>query len=127
MRAGRGGRSRLDLVGRAPQQSRVVSGAAHRTCRRREPDESEKRGRESFLFLDRRGWDTIDAMAKCRVALATGGIAYHVLNRRVSWLPLFEKPADYTSFEKILTDAYERTNISIVPYCFMSDRWHLLL
>jgi hypothetical protein len=37
--------------------------------------------------------------------LATGGIGYHVLNRRVSRLPLFEKPADYNSFEKILAEA----------------------
>ena len=42
-----------------------------------------------------------------RPRLATGGIAYHVLNRRVGRLPLFEKPADYRAFEKILGEAIE--------------------
>jgi hypothetical protein len=37
-----------------------------------------------------------------RPRLATGGLAYHVLNRCVSRLPLFRKPADYLAFEKIL-------------------------
>ena len=41
-----------------------------------------------------------------RPRLATGGIAYHVLNRRVSRLPLFEKPGDYPAFEKVLDEAY---------------------
>ena len=62
-----------------------------------------------------------------RPRLATGGIAYHVLNRRVSRLPLFEKPADYRAFEKILGEAIERTNIRIAAYCLMPNHWHLLL
>jgi hypothetical protein len=44
-----------------------------------------------------------------RPRLSTGGIAYHVLNRRVGRLELFEKPADYSAFEKILAEA-------ITPY-----------
>jgi len=32
-----------------------------------------------------------------RPRLSNGGIAYHVLNRRVGRLELFEKPADYSS------------------------------
>jgi putative transposase len=62
-----------------------------------------------------------------RPRLATGGIAYHVLNRRVGRLALFEKPADYTSFEKVLAEAYECTNIRIAAYCLMPNHWHLLL
>lgn len=58
---------------------------------------------------------------------ATGGLAYHVLNRRVGRLPLFEKPADYAAFEKILHEAYERTGIRIAAYCLMPNHWHLLL
>ena len=38
-----------------------------------------------------------------RPRLAAGARAYHVLNRRVGRLPLFDKPADYAAFEKILT------------------------
>ena len=40
---------------------------------------------------------------------------------------LFEKPADYRAFEKILGEAIERTNIRIAAYCFMPNPWHLLL
>lgn len=35
-----------------------------------------------------------------RPRIASGGLAYHVLNRRVGRLALFEKPADYAAFEK---------------------------
>ena len=62
-----------------------------------------------------------------RPRLATGGIAYHVLNRRVSRLPLFEKPGDYHAFETILGEAFERTKIRIAAYCLMPNHWHLLL
>jgi putative transposase len=31
--------------------------------------------------------------------VATGGLAYHVLNRRVGRLPLFEQSAGYVAFE----------------------------
>ena len=40
--------------------------------------------------------------------LSSGGLAYHVLNRRVGRLPLFKKPFDYLSFQKILHEAHER-------------------
>jgi len=62
-----------------------------------------------------------------RPRLSTGGIAYHVLNRRVGRLELFEKPADYFSFEKILAEAHDRTGIRIAAYCLMPNHWHLLL
>ena len=62
-----------------------------------------------------------------RPRLATGGIAYHVLNRRVSRLLLFEQPGDYSAFEKVLGEAFERTKIRIAAYCLMPNHWHLLL
>jgi putative transposase len=62
-----------------------------------------------------------------RPRLATGGIAYHVLNRRVGRLELFEKPADYAAFEKILAEVHQRTGIRIAAYCLMPNHWHLLL
>jgi len=58
---------------------------------------------------------------------STGEIAYHVLNRRVGRLELFEKPADYSAFEKILAEAHRRTGIRIAAYCLMPNHWHLLL
>lgn len=58
---------------------------------------------------------------------ASGGLAYHVLNRRVGRLPLFEKSGDYAAFETILQEAHKRTGIRILAYCLMPNHWHLLL
>lgn len=62
-----------------------------------------------------------------RPRLAAGDLAYHVLNRRVGRLPLFEKPADYAAFEHILAEAQAQTKIRIAAYCLMPNHWHLLL
>ena len=62
-----------------------------------------------------------------RLRIATGGLAYHVLNRRVGRLPLFETPADYAAFETILQQAVSQTGIRIAAYCLMPNHWHLLL
>jgi len=37
-----------------------------------------------------------------RARISTGGLAYHILNRRVGRLALFDKPADYMSLESTL-------------------------
>ncbi len=62
-----------------------------------------------------------------RPRIAAGGLAYHVLNRRVSRLPLFETPHDYAAFEKVLQEAYDQTRVRIAAYCLMPNHWHLLL
>jgi putative transposase len=62
-----------------------------------------------------------------RPRLSTGGIAYHVLNRRVGRLELLEKPSDHSAFEKILADAHRRSGIRIAAYCLMPNHRHLLL
>ena len=62
-----------------------------------------------------------------RPRLAAGDLAYHVLNRRVGRLTLFEKPADYSAFETILAEAQDHTHIRIAAYCLMPNHWHLLL
>ena len=51
-----------------------------------------------------------------RPRLSTGGIAYHVLNGRVGRSALFEEPADYYGFERILAEAHQRTGIRIAAY-----------
>lgn len=62
-----------------------------------------------------------------RPRLAAGDLAYHVLNRRVGRLPLFETPTDYAAFEKILTEAHAQSGLRIAAYCLMPTHWHLLL
>lgn len=62
-----------------------------------------------------------------RPRFAAGHLAYHVLNRRVGRLPLFETQADYIAFEQILAEAYAQTRVRIAAYCLMPNHWHLLL
>ncbi|MCK4658390.1 MAG: transposase, partial [Phycisphaerae bacterium] len=65
-------------------------------------------------------------MARC-LRIDRGGIAYHVLNRRVGRLPLFEKHEDYVAFEKVLDEAYAKTPMRVISYCLMPNHWHLVL
>lgn len=62
-----------------------------------------------------------------RPRIATAGVIYHVLNRRVARLPLFESERDYAGFEEILQQAIERTGIRLLAYCLMPNHWHLVL
>ena len=62
-----------------------------------------------------------------RPRLATGDLAYHVLNRRVGRLPLFEKPSDYSAFERILAESVASTRLRIAAYSLMPNHWHLLI
>jgi len=55
-------------------------------------------------------------------------MAYHVLNRRVMRLPIFDKPADYEAFERILADALQRPDaLRLLAFCLMPNHWHLVL
>ncbi|MHC4441782.1 MAG: transposase [Planctomycetota bacterium] len=58
---------------------------------------------------------------------APGGIVYHVLNRSVARMTLFEKPTDYIAFEDVMAFAYERHPIRILAYCIMPNHWHMVL
>lgn len=62
-----------------------------------------------------------------RPRLAAGDLAYHVLNRRVGRLPLFESPQDYAAFEQILAEVHEQTGIRLTAYTLMPNHWHLLI
>ena len=62
-----------------------------------------------------------------RLRIDRGGIAYHVLNRRVGRLPLFEKDEDYAAFEKVLDQAHVRSPMRVITYCLMPNHWHLVL
>jgi putative transposase len=58
---------------------------------------------------------------------ATGGLAYHVLNRAVGRSALFEKDADYAAFERVLEEAWSRLRTRILCYCLMPNHWHMVL
>ncbi len=42
-------------------------------------------------------------------------------------MTLFEGPADYDAFERVLQQAVERTGTRLLNYCVMPNHWHLLL
>jgi REP-associated tyrosine transposase len=58
---------------------------------------------------------------------ATGGLVYHVLNRANARLPIFEKPADFEAFERVLIEAHQRVPMRILSYCVMPNHWHFVL
>ncbi len=62
-----------------------------------------------------------------RPRVAPGGFVYHVLNRAVARLPLFEKDADYEAFERVLAEAMERQPTRLLSYCILPNHWHLVL
>lgn len=55
------------------------------------------------------------------------GPAYHVLNRAVARLAMFEQPADYDAFERVMLEAHARTPLAILGYAIMSNHWHFVV
>src|SRR5262245_59493013 len=58
---------------------------------------------------------------------AQAGYVFHVLNRSVAGLPLFEKATDFDAFDRVLHEALQRVPIRLLAYCVMSNHWHLVL
>ncbi|HUG19878.1 MAG TPA: transposase, partial [Planctomycetaceae bacterium] len=58
---------------------------------------------------------------------APGGLVYHVLNRAVARLTLFEKDADYEAFERVMAEALEKHPTRLLSYCIMPNHWHLVI
>jgi len=59
--------------------------------------------------------------------VAPGGLAYHVLNRGVARLVLFEKDADYEAFERVLAEAIQEFPIHLLSYCLMPNQRHFVI
>jgi len=56
-----------------------------------------------------------------------GGMVFHVLNRGVGRMRLFDKDADFEAFERVLDKTLETRPMRIVAYCLMPNHWHLVL
>ena len=55
------------------------------------------------------------------------GLAYHVLNRRVMRLPLFQKDDDYLAFERVLAESLAHPDApDLLAWCLMPNHWHLV-
>jgi len=59
--------------------------------------------------------------------VAPGGMVFHVLNRGVARMQVFEKAGDYEAFERVLAETLLETPMRICTYCLMPNHWHLLL
>jgi REP element-mobilizing transposase RayT len=56
--------------------------------------------------------------------VASGGMVFHILNRGVARMPLFEKAADYQVFEGVLRETRDQSPMRICAYSFMPNHWH---
>jgi len=59
--------------------------------------------------------------------LAPAGYPFHIINRGVGRMPLFETPEDYDAFLRCLAEAQRLRPIKILAYCVMPNHWHLVL
>jgi putative transposase len=62
-----------------------------------------------------------------RSRTSTGQFIFHVLNRAVQGVTLFERPADYELFLGILEQAVRRFQVRLLAFAIMPNHWHLVL
>jgi REP-associated tyrosine transposase len=62
-----------------------------------------------------------------RLRIATGGIAYHVLNRAVGRGQLFNDDEDYLAMLRVIERTHGLLPMRIVSFCLMPNHWHLVL
>ena len=56
-----------------------------------------------------------------------GGLIYHVLNRGVGRMTLFEEEGDYRAFLRVVGETLRLSAMRICGYCVMPNHWHFLL
>jgi len=54
-------------------------------------------------------------------------MVFHVLNRGVARMQVFEKAGDYQAFERVLREVLDETPMRVCAYCLMPSHWHMLL
>lgn len=59
--------------------------------------------------------------------LDLGGYPYHVINRSVMGLRIFNTDQDYKLFESVLFSVAREMEMRILAYCLMPNHWHILL
>ena len=59
--------------------------------------------------------------------VAPGGVVFHVLNRGVARMQLFEKARDYEAFERVLSETLQEVPMRICSYGVMPNHWHMLV
>ena len=60
--------------------------------------------------------------------ITPGGYCYHVLNRGVGRMQLFDDEGDYLAFLRVLGEGLGRVpQARLLSYCMMPNHWHLVL
>lgn len=54
-------------------------------------------------------------------------MCFHVLNRAVTRLPLFEKVEDYEAFERVLSEAHQLFPLPMLSFCLVPNHWHFVV
>ena len=62
-----------------------------------------------------------------RKRVGSGGVIFHVLNRGVRKLRLFDRPEDYRAFLKVFGEAQKRIPLRCLAYCLMPNHFHLVV
>jgi len=52
---------------------------------------------------------------------------FHVLNRGIARMQVFEKNGDYEAFERTVGETLQETPMRICAYCVLPNHWHFLL
>ena len=55
------------------------------------------------------------------------GVIYHALNRGNDRKRIFEKPADYEAFIRILHEGLQKYSVELFAFTLMPNHWHLVL
>jgi putative transposase len=55
------------------------------------------------------------------------GVVFHVMNRAVDGVTLFDRPSEYDAFIRVLSAAGHRYPIRLLAYCVMPNHWHLVV
>ncbi|MCE5266347.1 MAG: transposase [Planctomycetaceae bacterium] len=53
-------------------------------------------------------------------------MVFHVLNRGVARMQIFEKAGDYQAFERVMEETLKEVPMRICAYCAMPSHWHML-
>jgi putative transposase len=59
--------------------------------------------------------------------VAPGGRVFHVLNRGNDRRDIFDDPADYEAFLRVMKETQERVPMRVLAYCLLPNHWHFLL
>ena len=62
-----------------------------------------------------------------RKRIGAAGVVFHVLNRGVRRLRLFDQPGDYRAFLKVFREAQARVPMRCLAYCLMPNHFHFVL